>query len=173
MKLLNCVWLFATPWTVAHQAPPSREFSRQEYWSRLLFPSPGYLPDPGIEPRSPTLQADALPSWPQGKPQFTLITLFSLHLTGISKEYFSYARILLQPPLKIKDIWTAAQSRLESKAESTFKNILKSWKDDFSLWSMKCSDGENSCSSLILLRERKKIWLLVWTAHVMPFVLNF
>ena len=47
-------------WTVAHQAPPSMGFSRQEYWSGLPFPSPGDLPDPGIEPRSPTLQADAL-----------------------------------------------------------------------------------------------------------------
>ena len=50
------------PWTVTYQAPPSMEFSRQEYWSGLPFPSPGDLPDPGIEPRSPTLQADALPS---------------------------------------------------------------------------------------------------------------
>ena len=50
----------ATPWTVAHQAPPSVGFSRQEYWSRLPFSSPGDLPNPGIEPRSPTLQADAL-----------------------------------------------------------------------------------------------------------------
>ena len=56
------------PWTVAHQALPSMEFSRQEYWSRLPFPSPGNLPDPGIEPRSPTLQADALTSVPPGKP---------------------------------------------------------------------------------------------------------
>ena len=57
----------ATPWTVAYQAPPSMGFSRQEYWSGLLFPSPGDLPDPGIEPTSPTLQADTLPSEPPGK----------------------------------------------------------------------------------------------------------
>ena len=56
------------PWTVAHQAPPSMGFSRQEYWSGLPFPSPGDLPNPGIEPRSPTLQADALTSAPPGKP---------------------------------------------------------------------------------------------------------
>ena len=68
VKLLSHVRLFATPWTVAHQAPPSMEFSRQEYWSGLPFPSPGDLPDPGIEPGSPTLQADALPSEPPGKP---------------------------------------------------------------------------------------------------------
>ena len=53
-----------TPWTIAHQAPPSMGLSRQEYWSGLPFPSPGDLPDPGIEPRSPALQADALPSEP-------------------------------------------------------------------------------------------------------------
>ena len=66
MKSLSRVQLFATPWTVAHQAPPSMEFSRQEYWSGLPFPSPGDLPDPGTEPRSPALQADALPSEPPG-----------------------------------------------------------------------------------------------------------
>ena len=49
----------ATPYTVAYQAPPSMGFSRQECWSGLPFHSPGYLPDPGIKPRSPTLQADA------------------------------------------------------------------------------------------------------------------
>ena len=58
-----------TPWTVAHQAPPSMEFSRQEYWSGLPFPSPGDLPDPGIEPGSTALQADALPSEPPGMAQ--------------------------------------------------------------------------------------------------------
>ena len=68
VKSFGRVWLFATPWTVSYQAPPSVEFSRQEYWSGLPFPSPGDLPDPGIEPGSPTLQADALPSEPPGKP---------------------------------------------------------------------------------------------------------
>ena len=52
MKSLSRVRLFVTPWTVAHQAPPSMEFSRQEYLSGLPFPSPGDLPDPGIEPGS-------------------------------------------------------------------------------------------------------------------------
>ena len=64
VKLLSCVRLFATPWTVAYQAPQSKEFSRQEYWSGLPFPSPGDLPYPGIEPGSPALQADALLSEP-------------------------------------------------------------------------------------------------------------
>ena len=68
VKSLSCVWQFATPQTVAYQAPQSMELSRQEYWSGLPFPSPGDLPNPGIKPRSPTLQADTLPSEPQGKP---------------------------------------------------------------------------------------------------------
>ena len=64
MKSLSRVGLFATPWTVAYQAPPSMGFSRQEYWSGLPFPSPGDLPDPGIEPGYPAFQADALTSEP-------------------------------------------------------------------------------------------------------------
>ena len=61
-----------TPWTVPHQAPLSMEFSRQEYWSELPFPSPGDLPNPGIEPGSPALQAYSLPSEPPGKPPVLL-----------------------------------------------------------------------------------------------------
>ena len=68
VRLLSHVRPFVTPWTVAHQAPPSMGFSRQEYWSGLPFPSPGDLPDPGIEPRSPALQADALTSEPPCDP---------------------------------------------------------------------------------------------------------
>ena len=66
VKSLSCVQLFATAWTVAYQAPPSIGFSRQECWSGLPFPSPGDLPDPGIKPGSPALQADALTSEHQG-----------------------------------------------------------------------------------------------------------
>ena len=68
VKSFSRVRLFATPWTVAYQASQTMGFSRQEYWSELPFPSPGDLPNPGIEPGSPTLQADALPSEPPGKP---------------------------------------------------------------------------------------------------------
>ena len=66
-KSLSHVRLFATLWTVAHQAPLSMGFSRQEYWSGLPFPPPGDLFHPGIEPRSPALQADALLSESPGK----------------------------------------------------------------------------------------------------------
>ena len=61
---LSSVQLYVTPWTVAQQAPLSMEFSRQEYWSELPFPSPGDLPNPGTEPRSPALQAVSSPSEP-------------------------------------------------------------------------------------------------------------
>ena len=57
-----------TPQTVAHQAPLFMGLSRQEYWNGLPCPPPGNLPDPGIEPKSPALQVDSLPSEPPGKP---------------------------------------------------------------------------------------------------------
>ena len=100
VKSLSRVRLFATPWTVAHQVPPSMGFSRQEYWRGWPFPSPGDLPNPGIEPGSPTLQADALPSEPSGKPllllsyfllsHFILFVKFLLYFDGEShfKQYF-------------------------------------------------------------------------------------
>ena len=69
---------FATLWTVGLQVPLSMEFSRQEYWSGLPFPSPGDLPDPGIEPGSPALWADALLSEPPGKSLPSVLT--ELHL---------------------------------------------------------------------------------------------
>ena len=76
-KLLSRVWPFVTPWTVAYQAPLSVGFSRQEYWSGLPFPSPGNLPNPGIEPGSPAFQADALTSEPPGKPLPTVKHTYS------------------------------------------------------------------------------------------------
>ena len=67
-QLLSCVHLFAIPWTIAYQVPLSMGFSRQEHWSVLPFPSPGDIPDPEIEPLSPTLQADSLLSELPEKP---------------------------------------------------------------------------------------------------------
>ena len=95
VKLLSRVQLFATPWIVGHQAPPSMWFPRQEYWSGLPFPSPGDLPDPGIEPESPTLQADALTYEPPGKPsrnevvsknQNWTLNSWGLHSSGGDKQ---------------------------------------------------------------------------------------
>ena len=69
VKSLSRVQLFATPWTIAYQAPLSVGFSRQEYWSGLPFPSPGDFSHPGIKPGSPVLQAISLLSKPPGQPQ--------------------------------------------------------------------------------------------------------
>ena len=71
VKSFSRVRLFVTPWAVAYQAPPSMEHPRQQYLSGLPFLYPGDLSDPGIEPRSAALQADALPSEPPGKPKET------------------------------------------------------------------------------------------------------
>ena len=77
-----------TPWTVAYQTPLFMEFSRQEYWSGLPFSSPGDLPDPGIEPRSPALQADSLLSKPTCK------------LKGIDLNVRKIEQVLSRLPLK-------------------------------------------------------------------------
>ena len=78
LSCFSCISLFATLWTVAHRAPLSMEFPRQEYWSGLPFPSPGNLPDLGIKSRSSTLQEDSLPAEPQGKPKNTGVGSLSL-----------------------------------------------------------------------------------------------
>ena len=78
MKSLSHVRLFATPWTVAYQASLSMGFSRQEYWSGLPFPSPGDLPNPGIEPGSPALEADALTSEPPNEEEKKIIEPFTI-----------------------------------------------------------------------------------------------
>ena len=91
----SCLTLFVTPWTVARQSmeysvqriPLSMEYSRQEYWSGYPFPSAGDLPDPGIEPRSPALQADSSLPEPPGKP--TVVGLFYSLWLGLSLESWS------------------------------------------------------------------------------------
>ena len=72
-KSLSRVWLFAIPRTMQ-----SMKFSRPEYWSGYPFPSPGDIPNPGIEPRSPVLQADPLPAEPPGKPKHAGVGSLSL-----------------------------------------------------------------------------------------------
>ena len=84
----------AMPWTVAHEAPLSRGFSKQEYWSGLPSPSPGYLPDPGIEPSSPELQTDSLPLRFWGSPVY--IFWFYKHQSDFN---FFYINMLLSHSL--------------------------------------------------------------------------
>ena len=90
------VQLFATLWTVAHQAPLSVYFSRREYWSGLPFPSPGDLPNPGIEARSPMLQADSLPSEPPGKAYAFRHLDFSFPVLSDEPEKFSGKNFFFQ-----------------------------------------------------------------------------
>ena len=104
------VWLFLTPWTVTHQALLSMEFSRQEYRNRLPFPSPGDLPEPGVEPRSPTLSCRFFTIWATGENPFKLkqrshsgllkpLKSFSCSFNARYKEVSSYISFLL------KEIW--------------------------------------------------------------------
>ena len=74
--VLSNVWRFVIPWTIAHQAPLSMEFSRQEYWSRLPFPPPVDLPNPGIKlmsPASPAVAGGFFTVVPPGKPIMTIV----------------------------------------------------------------------------------------------------
>ena len=90
VKSLSHVILFVTPWTVTHQAPPSMEFSRQEYWSGLPLPSPGDLPNPGVEPESSALQADSY-CLSQGSPVNPMqLAKKLLVLLNINKNVFKW-----------------------------------------------------------------------------------
>ena len=85
--MLGSVQFFAIPWIVAYQAHLSMAFSRQEHWSGLPFPSPGDLPDPGIELKSPALQAESLPSEPPGRKKFSIVLIESTVCTIFLEEF--------------------------------------------------------------------------------------
>ena len=104
VKSLSCVQLFATPWTVAYKDPLSMEISRQEYCSGLPFPAPGDLPNPGIESKSPTLQADALQFEPPGK--FHIYTLPYVKYQG-----FPGCAVVKNPPVNAGDTGTISAFR--------------------------------------------------------------
>ena len=101
VKLLSRVRLFTIPWTVAYEAPLSMEFSRQEYWSGQPFPSPGGLPDPGMESRSPALRADALPSELPGK--YGTVIRIKKNSPG---NCYCICRLTLVMPSHCTFIWT-------------------------------------------------------------------
>ena len=90
-SLLSCVRLLATPWTVAHHAPLSMEFFRQEDWSRLPFPSPGDLPNPGIEPRAPEFQAGFFTIWAN---TLDLLKLFLNAVLSHTKGHIHHVEII-------------------------------------------------------------------------------
>ena len=86
VQLLSHIQLFATPWTVASQALLSMEFPRQEHWKGLPFPTPGYLPNPGIEPASPALQAGSLPLYHLGSLMY-IAPLLNPKISGNKYKY--------------------------------------------------------------------------------------
>ena len=112
----SCLSLFVTPWTVARQASLSMEFFKQEYWSGLPFPSPEDLPDPGIEPWSPTLQADSLPFELQGSPNWML----NWDSNGIFNTSYlcewqsSRPRVTLKDSFRILFFWWVQYTQLMS-----------------------------------------------------------
>ena len=120
----------ATPWTIQ-----SMEFSRPEYWSGQPFPSPGDLPNPGIEPRSPTLQADSLPVEPQGKPLDSLSVRKILHQKGEESVGWRRGRQLLS--LLHSGSWLLLWRALEG-------NGLFIWL---------CVYNRNICQSLVVFQE--------------------
>ena len=129
-KLLSSVQLFGTPWTVAYQAPPSMGFSRQEYWSGLPFPSPGDLPNPGIEPKSeikpgsPAFQADALTSEPPGK-----LTPWKTNLHSIfkSRDITLPTKVYLVKALVFLVVTYECESWTKKKAEHWMIGAFELW----------------------------------------------
>ena len=120
MKSLSHVRLFATPWTIAHQAPPSMGFSRQEYWSGLPFPSPEDLPNPGIEPRSPELQADALTSEPPRKP----LIFISLDKFVISRPVIGLLKKCLSGEFVISSVLSHCNKNLKQWMDQCYNSQL-------------------------------------------------
>ena len=151
--LLSRVQLFVTPQTVAHQTPLSMGFSRQEYWSGLPFPSLGDLPNPGIEPGSPTFQADALTSKPPGRLDInckkkktirntntqTLNNTFlnNQHVTEeIKREIKKFLETNDNENMTTQNLWDAAKAILRGKfiaIQSYLKKLEKSQTDNLTL----------------------------------------
>ena len=124
MKSLSCVQLFATLWTVAYQASPSMGFSRQEYWSGLPFPSPGDLSDPGIEPRSPALEADTLTSEPPGKhTSKVMLKILQARLQRYLNHELPEFKMVLEKA-KEPEIKLPASIRSSKKQESSRKTSI-------------------------------------------------
>ena len=142
VKSLSRVRLFATPWTVAYHAPPSMGFSRQEYRHGLPFSSPGYLPNPGIEPGSPALEADALTSEPPGKPLNILlydiiIYIYNVSLKLILLVFFCYCQMLLSGlkigPIKFLFLMLFLANILQN-VPCTFKKFILKHLCIFFIW---------------------------------------
>ena len=113
LNCFSCIWLFATPWTIARQAPLSMGFSGQEYWSRLPCPSPGDLPSPGIKPvslTSPTLASGSLPPVPPGKPKVMLSVSF--YVLNLDHVLFFFFQLTNCPMIKCSRIRNIQRGRI-------------------------------------------------------------
>ena len=135
-KLLSHVWLFATPWTVACQVPLSMDFSRPEYWNGQPFPSPGDLPNTGIEPRSPASQSDFLPVEPSEN-SWTVFPREGRQAKWLTITMLCYAKSLLSCPTLCDPIDSSPpgfpvpgilQARILEWVASSFSNAWK-WKE--------------------------------------------
>ena len=158
MKSLSHVQLFVTPWTVARQATLSMGFSRQEYWSGLPFPSPEDLPNPGIEPRSPALQADALSSEPPGKP-------------------FYFSRLQFSSVQSLSHVWLFATPWIAAHQASLSITISQSSLKLMSIKSVMPSSHLILCHPLLLLPpippSIRVFFQWVNSSHEMAKVLEF
>ena len=112
---LSYDWLFVTPWTVAHQASLSMDFSRQEYCRESPFPSPRNLSNPGIEPGSPALQADSLLFEPPGKLEYTCFYIFLSVVTFLLVFHYYF---------KFKSVWRVGK-KITSQYVATLFCYLK------------------------------------------------
>ena len=153
------VWLFATPWTVARQVPLSMGFSRREYWSGLPRPPPGDIPNPGIEPRSPTLQVDSLPSEPQGKLKNTRVGSLSLlqrifPTQELNPGLLHCRQILYQlsyqgsPCVRIKFWNLTSKNSLYTTGRPMKAQISLSW-DEWSIWGNRLINFKYSSNDIL------------------------
>ena len=161
--LLSRVWLFRTPWTIACQAPLSVGFSWQEYWSGLPVPSPGDLSDPGIKPRSPTLQADSLLPEPPGKPHVRLCNCAELCAPCGLKSAFYMLALRCQDPLTTDPsdsmaVWPVSHHPVFSGKPFCQKQI-KNWPPLWGNWCLlltgiwiRIASGESSWNSLAIAK---------------------
>ena len=112
----------ATPWIVAHQAPLSMEFSRQEYWHRLPWLPAGYLPDPGIKLDSPALLPDSLPSEPPGSPKWNMSNT-KVHILHDS-IYMKYPELVNPWRLRIAGGWGREHRKLLISGCAVFFGVI-------------------------------------------------
>ena len=149
---LSHVWLFAIPWTVALQAPLSMGFSRQEYRSRLPFPSPGDLPDPGTEPGSPTLQADFFYHWAAREAK-----MFTNHLLNLLQPILG--AYLSNTHAYISVVWNRLARPLP-KVKQTPKSLYI-----FALLSLSFCYHSHALPFVFIMYCFNYSILLLWTLH--------